>query len=63
MKRYAKSAAAVRMDMNAEKTKQKTLYGKLFGSMFVISACTFGGGFGLGCHATFYLCNALIISA
>ena len=31
--------------MNAEKTKQKTLYGKLFGSMFVISACTFGGGF------------------
>ena len=31
--------------MNAEKTKQKALYGKLFGSMFVISACTFGGGF------------------
>lgn len=25
--------------------KQRTPYGKLFGSMFLISACTFGGGF------------------
>lgn len=31
--------------MEKEEKRQKTPYGKLFGSMFVISACTFGGGF------------------
>ena len=31
--------------MENEQKQMKTPYGKLFGSMFVISACTFGGGF------------------